>query len=445
MTSQAELCNICCEGFNKSSRIKICCNYCDFPACKTCCETYLLSETIHKCMNTPCGKEWTRKFIREKFTASFISTKLNKHIEQILFEQEKALLPATQLIVKEKMRKDKVRKEINELDKLITDLRSERMNLEFKFTNGGESKFNSKQIQTFIRQCPANDCRGFLSTQWKCGICQIWACPDCHEVKGLNRDCDHVCDPNSVQTAKLLSSDSKPCPKCQSLIFKISGCDQMWCTQCHTGFSWKTSIIETKLHNPHYYEWQRVNGHLERNEGDIECGREINNQTISIIRSLISKRLYIQKNKGVNIISIIRNTIHNVEVELPRYQTNHVNKNQDIRVRYLCNEINEDYFKTLLQRNDKKYKKYEEISQIIQLSNTTITDIVFRIMDLLRKTDADYTDSFNALLGEFNEIINYCNDLFKDVAFTYNSRQYYFDEQFNICVMGKSGIKSDDL
>ena len=33
----------------------------------------------------------------------------------------------------------------------------------------------------------------------------------------------------------------------------------MWCTQCHTAFSWKSGQIQTRVHNPHYYEWLREN------------------------------------------------------------------------------------------------------------------------------------------------------------------------------------------
>ena len=68
-------CNICCEVYNKSSRAKICCPYCEYVACRTCCETYLLSESIAKCMNTGCAKEWHRKFLKETFTNTFLNTK----------------------------------------------------------------------------------------------------------------------------------------------------------------------------------------------------------------------------------------------------------------------------------------------------------------------------------------------------------------------------------
>ena len=445
--STNDTCNICCDTYNKSTREKVCCGYCDFAACRTCCETYILSETVPKCMNPSCAKEWSRKFIREKFTNVFINTKFKGHLETVLFDQEKALLPATQPIVEEKIRKEKVRKEMGELDKLIYDLQKQKRALEMGLYTNDLSSIEKKERTQFVRQCPANGCRGFLSSQWKCGICEQWSCPQCHELKGPNKDCEHTCDPNSVETAKLLAKDSKPCPKCQCLIFKISGCDQMWCTQCHTAFSWRTGAVEKNIHNPHYYEWQRKNGGLARAAGDVECGRELDHYTVDRIGSVIKEKhnnlIILTKNDKtrysslnyvplVNKLSnIVRSTIHNVRIELPRFQTDYVQRNQDLRVQYLCNEIDEEIFKILVQRNDKKNRKNTEISQVIQLANTAVTDIVYRIIDNLRTCQPN-KHSLEALMSEFDAIINYCNEIFKDIAFAYNCVQYGFNDSFII-------------
>ena len=128
--------------------------------------------------------------------------------------------------------------------------------------------------RAFVRACPHDACKGFLSTAWKCGLCENWTCPTCHEVKGPEKDAAHTCDPNNVATAELLARDSRNCPKCAAGIFKINGCDQMWCTQCHTAFSWRTGRVETHMvHNPHYYEYQRAHGTpLPRAVGDVPCG-----------------------------------------------------------------------------------------------------------------------------------------------------------------------------
>jgi hypothetical protein len=174
-------------------------------------------------MNPTCAKEWSRKFIRENFTNVFINTRFKNHLEEILFDQEKALMPATQPIIEEKIRKDNIKKEMVVLDNLIQDLYVQKRQLERNlYTNMTDT--SSKKISNYVRACSAEGCRGFLSNQWKCGICEQWTCPECHELKGPDRDCEHTCNPDLVETAKLLAKDTKSCPKCQAKIFKIDGC-----------------------------------------------------------------------------------------------------------------------------------------------------------------------------------------------------------------------------
>jgi hypothetical protein len=545
-------------------------------------------------MKPDCAKEWSRKFLRENFTFVFLNSKYKEHLEDLLFDQEKALLPATQPLVEEKIYKKNLMTQIKDIDKIIDDLQRQRKILEYNINH--VSYKSEKERSHFVRQCPASGCRGFLSTQWKCGICDQWSCPDCHELKGMNRDCEHKCDPNSVETAKLLAKDSKPCPKCQSMIFKIEGCfakdapillwsggikmsqdicigdilvgddgekrvvedlvsgedelfeikqnngityivnskhtlvlkdilstelvliivddylkldnefksklhgfkiinskcllnsievlpvgkgnyygwtvnsnnrfllndftvvkncDQMWCTQCHTAFSWKTGKLEKNIHNPHFYEWQRKNGGgaAPRNPGDIECGRELSHYTTERIQYLAKKHSDLHKYEKKEFISwngkkevknvtvysesilqicnIIQNIIHNTRVEIPTYQTDYVAKNQDLRIKYLENLISEDEFKIMIQRNDKRNKKNIEIVQVLQLANTAVTDTVYRLIDNLEKS-SNANHNINSFIKEFEEIINYCNDIFKDISFVYNTVQYKFDERFRI-------------
>lgn len=315
------LCVICVEPLNKTVRSAVKCGACSFEACRACCETYLLSVDVPRCMNTACGKTWTRAFMVSQFTGVFLTKTYKEHRERIFFEKEQALLPATQEVIERKQEEDRLQKAIKETEVKIVSTRAilgsiyaiyahdvrgggvltadetaanavlaarleaglkkvERDNVLLRAQlNGvtGEGPGGAVVVnkKTFIRRCGDGDCRGFLSTQWNCGLCTKSTCKDCHVVKVADEA--HVCKADDVATATLLATDSKACPKCATLIFKIDGCDQMWCTQCHTAFSWRTGLIETDVHNPHFFEWMRRagGGGLDRNPADIQCGREI--------------------------------------------------------------------------------------------------------------------------------------------------------------------------
>jgi hypothetical protein len=139
---------------------------------------------------------------------------------------------------------------------------------------GGTTTTTTRNV--FFMACPRQDCRGRLSTAYKCGLCEHWCCPDCHGDKGLERSSTtHRCDEGDKKTVALLKENTKPCPKCHEGIFKVSGCDQMWCTQCHTCFSWQSGkILNGVIHNPHFYAWQRDQhgGVAPRVPGDDPCG-----------------------------------------------------------------------------------------------------------------------------------------------------------------------------
>lgn len=215
-------CIICAENLNNSNRLPVSCPYCEFTACRTCCETYVLGETSSKCMNTSCNREWTRQFITSTFTNVFITKKLKKRREEILFDIERSLLPSTQPQVERMIKTEAINRQIKETRDKIYELTRERYRLTNELYQLTQTR-PSERVE-FVRACPDADCRGFLSTQWKCGLCEKWSCPDCHEIKGMHRDEPHECNPDTLATARLLSNDTKPCPNCRTGIFRIDGC-----------------------------------------------------------------------------------------------------------------------------------------------------------------------------------------------------------------------------
>lgn len=103
--------------------------------------------------------------------------------------------------------------------------------------------------------CPVETCSGrvFKKTQ-TCTLCASKICFECFSV--MNET--HVCDDAMVQTAKNLVDTCIPCPMCLSVIHKIDGCDQMFCTKCTHSFDFKSGVTVSRehLHNPHFHEFQ---------------------------------------------------------------------------------------------------------------------------------------------------------------------------------------------
>jgi hypothetical protein len=451
----ANTCIICTENFtylSSSKRKAITCEYCEFTACTICCKRYILDQESSICMNTDCEKEWTRKFVVNTFPNTWVNKDWKNMNAKVGVDKEKALFPATMGVIAEIKAKDAIKTEIKQLRLQHSAILRKIWDFETQLRNGGDV-ITEKNVSNG-RRCPDPECRGYLSTQWKCGLCEKWACPECHVMKGDARDAEHTCDPDTLATAKLLSKDTKPCPKCSTPIHKIEGCDQMWCTQCHTGFSWRRGTIENRVHNPHYYEWQRQNGggRAPRNVGDFECGRDIADRStirsitvgftkfessIAVVSKENSQIMNIAKEK---ILKIIRNTVHLHDVCGPQFRTTNVDVNQDARVKYITNEYDDKKFASIIHKNNKAISKKQDIFNVIQLQHQGVTDIVFRIIEELNHINTIDTttitldncesvlrqpaNNIKDLLIEIKTLTDYSNNLLREHSITYQCKRW---------------------
>jgi len=268
-------CSICYEKFNKSSRKEISCLSCDTKICRTCIQTYLttIRDNIPKCPD--CNIEWTLEYISNITPKSYHNSDYRKHRTSIALDREKGLLiqtqPQAEIIIQEQKNRvelytlqqehreqnliienfedDEIIKEFEKeiiiLEKRIKKLRKKKddRNIELDLVINSRKYFVINRItelenllragnrsvipeerKQFIKACPMDDCRGFLSTAWKCGICDTWICKDCHVKKQEKDDITHICDKDAVETAKLIAAETKPCPSCAVPIYKINGC-----------------------------------------------------------------------------------------------------------------------------------------------------------------------------------------------------------------------------
>ncbi len=276
-------CPICCESFNSSTRLKVVCvnQECGLEACKSCIRTYLLGITNDPCcMN--CKTAFNQEFLTSNLNQSFCKKEYKEHRRNMLLERELGKMPESMAAAETQKNIDlfteegiKISKEIAIAVEKVNRLKEKNNNNMRRIWRLKNGRVKSEK-KKFIMPCSVKDCRGFLSTAYKCELCEIYTCPECLTPIGENRINNlHVCDPATVENAKFIKETCKACPgMCGEFIFKIDGCDQMWCTTCHTAFSWKTGAIETGVvHNPHYYAaLQEGGGMVPRAPGDVVCG-----------------------------------------------------------------------------------------------------------------------------------------------------------------------------
>ena len=309
-------CNICCENFNKSNHSVVICCYdsCQFHCCKQCVRTYILGSINEPhCMN--CKNPFSQEFLVNNLNKSFMENDYKNHRKTLLTDKAIARSQELMPLVEKTIQIDTRVNMLNTLTKQRTELNKQLRELsvlinkttrEIHNIKNGDSEQERKQ---FIMPCPADNCKGYLSQKYRCTVCELYTCHECFEIIGYKNDEPHTCNEDCLKNAQAIKRETKPCPQCGIRIYKIAGCDQMWCTECQVTFSWNSGkiIITQTIHNPHYYEYMRKNQSnrdILRNPGDVLCGGIIQyNQLNSILRCIIEYRNVIKDSKYISLIN----------------------------------------------------------------------------------------------------------------------------------------------
>ena len=411
-----EVCDVCCEKFNKINHKKVKCPFCDLTSCRSCSQRYILeSFQDPHCMG--CKTLWNREFVDTFCTKYFRNTELRRHRENILFERERVLMPETQPEVERIIQIRRLRHILREQKKRLFELHNKYRTHELSDTLPPEVHtlytementhrhlvslrdsrvFVDNEPRRFVRQCPVEECKGFLNENWFCGLCEQTYCRSCNELIGDG----HECDPEVAKTMKLLNKDSKSCPKCGTVIHKSSGCAQMWCISCHTAFNWRTGEIEAgRIHNPHFIEFKKKTM-MSREHGDIPCGG------IPSFREL-------REIGATNEILQYAMVVHQVERQSLFIEMGPID-NLHLRVAYMLGDIDERDFKNFLQRQEKFLEKSRDIFNIFEM-------IANSGGDLLRQYVIE-PERHDEVLDILRKILHYGNEIFETIRIRYNCR-----------------------
>ena len=474
---QPEACVVCRENFTTVLRKKALCKFCQASACSKCIEQYLLTrhEDAH-CLH--CRVNYTDATLFEICTKTYLQQTYFKHRQEVLINRHRAQLPLLQdAAVREK--RDRERNVIlGGLQKDINDLRAKRNEVLMLYNrayvayygqNGARTDEGMRLIEEllgqaedlreqmrekrtlmhqvrwpghvhqeqrveekeeekkkFVRRCTRDGCKGFLSTAWKCGICEWFSCSKCFAVKGSTHDVEHECKKEDIETAELIKKECKPCPKCGEFIEKSSGCDQMFCISCQTPFSWNTGKIVTSgpIHNPHYYEWlKRTGGNVPRNPADVPCGGFPGGWEL------------VRFPRGINKdIANMFFEFHRICMELQDISTRTYRSHLDqdtmnqVNIKFLLDDIDEKKWGQLLATNEKKRKRDSEIQEVLGAFRMVAVELINRVQQFSDGPTIRFTDlpipKAEAFILELNteiqELVRMINDALRGISISYS-------------------------
>jgi hypothetical protein len=423
-TTEKPTCPICCEHFTQQLRKPICCPKCSTETCAVCTKRYLLDliDDPH-CMSCKFG--WTRSFLNDNLSNAFMNGDWLDHRQQILWRREEAYLPEAQLVAERITKGRSLRKSLEPIElerqKILKQLAKIEADYNIamrkihRLEAGQDDTMQSvttepekKERKEFIRRCPHDNCKGFLSSAWKCGLCENYTCKDCLIVKGKDRDADHTCSKDDLATAQLIAKDTKFCPnpQCGIGIMRTEGCSQMFCTSCKTAFDWNSMRIITSghIHNPHYFAYMQANGNqVNRTAGDMMCGGLPPPNIIAPARGYPVLPWMMTAETMYQAIGHMFDTIG------PRYNA-HIREedNRDYRVKYLLNDMRKQDIERILVIQERRRERERSIREVIDTFANMGAEI-FRRFATETKRDATTWEPYSK---ELQGLRNYCNEEF---------------------------------
>lgn len=402
---------------------------CGFAACRSCVKKYLLGANDDaQCMS--CRRGLTRADLVDMLGTTFVAGQYKKHREKVLYDRERALLPATQTrLANYRLAKSLMNDLAGKKAQLrVLKLRVEALTAEINadqvaFRRLVNTRYEDRRPvqpsgaaavarpERIMCGCPKSGCNGFaLASTSACGACETKICKHCFSMENEG----HTCDPGDVETAKLIQKDTKPCPRCSVPIFRSSGCYQMFCTQCQCVFDWGNGqeIRNGAIHNPHYFEWlEKTGAGTRRRLPAAGCGGGGFGGVYTILR-LVKFTKNVSEDAYRSMANRVRDAIHIQEVVIPRFHTpDIVRDNTVLRLRFLDNDITEKDFKTVLQRNEKRWSKEWELRQILEMYTEAVAAIVNNIgtFDENRDPATISARDVETAIGELDALDEYTN------------------------------------
>lgn len=372
----------CCVCLEKKPKL-LQCPSCEQLGCSAC----QVQFGSARCMS--CSTGFTERFLKTAGHEKLIKTLLRPAEENLLWDREKERLPMTQQLV--------------DWENAVVEL-SKR--LRFGFRVEFPPKPNIALADSNVFPCPASDCRGFIMpSEKKCGSCKQTVCMMCRSFQKEG----HECDSETLKSMAMLAADSKPCPKCCAPIFRIAGCNHMFCTNCRTHFDWLTKTILRQSTNHHYTNTTSFSTNLATLEardvqaprGDLACYYNVMSNAASLSEALPTHRLSRYLWEEINMVRAYLRS----ELDTARLIEQHQHSQIRVRMQFLRG-VPESQCKRKIFLLEKSFERQMEES-------TLLTEFLLQVLKLQRRVAQGAGEM--TVMTEFENIISFFNSCFKDI------------------------------
>lgn len=377
------------------------------------------------CMNESCSNVWGRALLAQSMTKDFMRKDYLEYRRKAVWEHEASLIPEVVPLVTARTAADGAALKLEEIKKALTKeiraterkVRALNAELEKKklvfhtriqhcktyieaerdFSNDPDNNerpaaFVDPEIMTEEQikeaqqimedrhnerisgrgHCPKADCNGLIGEGWKCVVCSTHVCRSCLEERG--EEDKHVCNDDILESVRQIRKDSKRCPNCKVLVHRIFGCDQMWCTNCKTRFSYSTLklIRGTHFHNPHYYEFMRsqTGTVVARPDEDVDNACAGGQMLIeNLIATLSERGAHKRQVDAIAERARMANEINDAQAA-----NHHARNARELRIKVFTGEITKEEFKQKIEQLYKRRDKEGEIEQIFQAYTAVVFD-----------------------------------------------------------------------
>lgn len=472
-------CDVCCSEVASV----VACPSCTYASCTACLKRYLL-QTPHDAHCMSCRVEWHRDFLGRSLPKTWLLGPYKTWRESVLLEREKLLLPETQVMARNyaavrqlQVEREASRQESARLQQALSREYQKQRDLEHRISSSErrgyavEPNTNNYRFQAIEERasrpsnaprvagpCPADGCKGYVMTpDHTCGTCSAKVCAKCMELEGAG----HECDPTAIKTYELLKKDSRPCPGCGAFIHKIEGCYQMWCTQCHVAFNFRTGEIDKGVvHNPHYFQHMRGlvaaggnaggGGGAGGNAGGgggagggARCGGcgAGDMPPLEGMMKRLSKINGLTDLQTEQVMEWVRSLTHVRYVQLGRLRT--ATRRRDprvgtsfykndrahymnvppltaMRIQFLLNDLSEEEWALKLQRAEKAHTVARASLQLVEAFVEAGTDLIGRLDQALVRLDRRAPELVAETLGALHTLKQYADQEAEHIARTYH-------------------------